>query len=93
MAITVARDSSIACPGCGKRRVVSPRHQRRGAGIRCASCRGVSTERSVPDEHLGFWLGRFGVRVPIGMSARSVILAGGTPDELRDLALTVFPRE
>ena len=93
MTVTVARDT-IVCRSCGSRRVVDPRTARRSrqvGGIPCGTCRGVGKTRVVKDEHLRFWLRRFGADPPKGVPVREFITAGGAPPELTELARQCNP--
>jgi hypothetical protein len=93
MTVTVMRDT-IVCPGCGGRRVVSARQLRTSrlrGGILCTSCRGGSSTRTCKDGDLRFWLGTYGVEVPLGVPVREFIAAGGAPRDLVELARECYP--
>lgn len=94
--VSEAPRSHVCCPDCRTYRVVTMRQARRirtgeNSGV-CSSCRGEESEiRPYAEEHLAFWLTSFGVAIPPGGSARSVILAGLVPDDLIALARAVWP--
>lgn len=96
MTVTVMRQSknTIACPGCGKQRVVTIRQSRRSTqvgGILCVTCRGGQTTRTSSDADLRFWLDRFGAECPKDVPVRQFLAAGGAPHDLVQLAQECYP--
>lgn len=93
MTVTVARDT-IVCPKCGSQRIVTFRQRRRATsegGILCTTCRGIGPTRSYTEDHLRFWLDRYGTPCPADMPVRTFIAAGGAPEALVKLAHDIFP--
>lgn len=88
--------SDIRCPECKRVRTVDPRHARRWReghepGL-CAKCRGASPTRVARDKDIRFWLNQYGVQVPRGQKARTVVTASGLPPDLADFARSCFPQ-
>jgi hypothetical protein len=93
LAVTVARDT-IVCPTCSGQRIVTSRQARESrqrGGIPCSSCRGLGKTIKTRDEDFDFWLNRFGVQAPTGVTAREFITAGGAPRDLVQLARECYP--